>query len=66
MGDFKAISQNMMHANLSVTEGVYGVFSEKGIRDQILALGQEISSNDTGSNEKILAKLEEIAQSLKK
>ena len=48
---FKAISQNLMHSNLSITDGVYGMFSEKDIKEQIICLGQNkesrISSGDS-------------------
>ena len=36
----KAISQNLMHANLSVTDGVYGILSEIDVRQQISMLGR--------------------------
>ncbi len=38
MGDFKAISQNMMHSNLSVTDGIYGIFSEQEVKNRITGL----------------------------
>jgi len=38
MGDFKAISQNMMHANLSITDGIYGMFSQEEIKNRITGL----------------------------
>lgn len=38
MGDFKAISQNMMHSNLSVTDDIYGIFSEGEVKNRITGL----------------------------
>lgn len=38
--DLKAISQNLMHANLSVTDGVYGILSYMDVGQQIGALGK--------------------------
>jgi integrase len=38
MGDFKAISQNLMHANLSITDGIYGIFSQEEIKNRITGL----------------------------
>lgn len=38
MGDFKAISQNMMHSNLSVTDDIYGIFSEEEVKNRITGL----------------------------
>lgn len=36
----KAISQNLMHANLSITDGVYGVLSDMDVQAQIQSLGK--------------------------
>ena len=38
MGDFKAISQNMMHSNLSITDGIYGIFSKEEVKKRITSL----------------------------
>lgn len=35
----KAVSQNLMHQNLSITDGIYGILSETDVREQIAALG---------------------------
>jgi len=35
----KAVSQNLMHENLAVTDGVYGVLSDLDVGAQIQALG---------------------------
>ena len=40
----KAVSQNLMHANLSITDGVYGVLSEVDIKEQIGELGRTANS----------------------
>lgn len=36
----KAISQNLMHSNLSITDGVYGVLSDMDVKKQIQQLGK--------------------------
>jgi hypothetical protein len=36
----KAVSQNLMHENLSITDGVYGILSETDVRQQIADLGR--------------------------
>jgi len=41
----KAVSQNLMHANLSVTDGVYGILSETDVRKQMAMLGDFAKSN---------------------
>ena len=40
----KAVSQNLMHANLSVTDGVYGIHSDLDVKQQIAALGKSVAS----------------------
>ena len=35
-----------MHANLSITDGVYGILSEMNVREQIANLGQAIIKQD--------------------
>jgi hypothetical protein len=37
----KAISQYLMHATLSVTEGVYGILSDMDVKQKISALGKD-------------------------
>jgi site-specific recombinase XerD len=39
--DLKAISQNLMHANISVTDGVYGVLSDRDVIKRIGSLGKD-------------------------
>jgi integrase len=48
IADLKAVSQNLMHSNLSITDGVYGVRSETDIRGRILELvtGLPVYRND--------------------
>jgi hypothetical protein len=43
VSDLKAISQNLMHANLSITDGVYGVLSDADVRNRIQGLGSSES-----------------------
>ena len=48
----KAVSQILMHENLTITDGVYGILSETDIKNQIAELGQRIenlSANDVES-----------------
>ncbi len=41
----KAVSQNLMHANLSVTDGVYGILSDFDVKNQISALGKDLEKS---------------------
>jgi hypothetical protein len=50
----KAVGQNLMHSNLSITDGVYGVLSSADIELRIKAIGkklptEQISSDDLGT-----------------
>jgi hypothetical protein len=56
----KAVSQNLMHSNLSITDGVYGILSEHDIREQIIGLGKIT----IGGNEKV-TDLKELISSTK-
>ncbi len=47
----KAVSQNLMHSNLSITDRVYGVLSANDVRGQIAALGQKITSCNAEDND---------------
>lgn len=49
----KAISQNLMHANLSVTDGVYGVLSEADVKDQIEKLTADDLRIDAGDEDEL-------------
>jgi hypothetical protein len=50
----KAVSQNLMHSNLSITDGVYGILSVTDIQNQIASLG---STAISGENKKELESL---------
>ena len=51
----------MMHANLGITDGVYGILSEKDIKNQIINLGKDI---DGLEDLNIVAKLRAIEESI--
>jgi hypothetical protein len=39
IAQLKAASQNLMHSNLSITDGVYGIMSNTDVKRQIANLG---------------------------
>jgi hypothetical protein len=49
----KAISQNLMHLNLSITDGIYAILSDLDVKNQIQLLGKN-------QDENILQKLREL------
>jgi hypothetical protein len=36
IADLKAVIQNLMHSNLSITDGIYGILSSNGVGKKIL------------------------------
>ena len=61
----KAVSQNLMHSNLSVTDGVYGILSESDVRGQIMALGKRTNSDEYIDNDSLIHSLEQIIINIK-
>lgn len=58
LGDFKAISKNMMHVNLSITDGIYGMFSQEEVKNRITNLSNAVSNrNFTNDDFEVLADL---------
>jgi len=51
-----------MHSSLSITDGVYAVFTENEISERIAKLGER----KPGSNEEIIQQLENLILMLKK
>jgi len=37
----KAVSQNLMHSNLSITDGIYGILSDMDVQKEISSLGKK-------------------------
>jgi hypothetical protein len=35
----KTVSQNLLHANLSITDGIYGVLPDRDVRARIIGMG---------------------------
>ncbi len=46
MADFKAISMNLMHANMSITDGIYAILTEQDISERIASLAEKDNSPD--------------------
>jgi integrase len=40
IGDLKAISQNLMHANIGITDGIYAILSTDDMQERIASLGK--------------------------
>jgi hypothetical protein len=40
IGDFKAVSMNLMHQSIGITDSIYAVLSDKDMQERIARLGQ--------------------------
>ena len=63
IAELKAVSQNLMHSNLSITDGVYGMLSDRDIKGRITGLKQGTPSDDirelVALTKKLLKRFEE-------
>jgi integrase len=53
ISSLKAISQNLMHSNLSITDGIYGVLSNTDVKGEINKLSKAIASIETDDTAEI-------------
>jgi integrase len=60
----KAVSQNLMHPDLSVTDGVYGMFSEKDLGRLIAALGVDVAEDRQPSYDRLTLLLKDVLDQL--
>ncbi len=49
VSDLKAVSQNLMHSNIGITDGIYAVLSDNELRDKIAQLGHAAGHVGEGS-----------------
>lgn len=61
----KAVSQNLMHSNLSITDGVYGILSELDGKNQISNLAKEINIGSESKSEMVIQKLEQLLNDIR-
>ena len=62
----KAVSQNLMHGNLTVTDGVYGVLSDGDVRHQIARLGVGVDSSADADNSRLIEALQNALSRLQR
>jgi integrase len=61
----KAVYQNLMHANLSVTDGVYGILSDNDVRGQISSIGNKINILESKEYKELIPLLEQFLSVIK-
>ena len=65
MSDMKAISQNLMHANISITDGIYGVLSDTDIKNRITGLRENRDIDLTNAYKKLEEAIDQIKKERK-
>jgi integrase len=66
-GDIKALSMNLMHSHTGVTDGIYGVLSDKDTHERISNLGGSVTSDvPSGANAKneLISQVRELLKRL--
>ena len=58
----KAVSQNLMHSNISITDGVYGILSDNDVRGQIIELGKKDSLSTAIDLESLLQQVKQLIE----
>jgi len=64
IGELKAVSQNLMHSNLSITDGIYGMLSDDDIQERIDNISKVPFGEINQSKEEIKKQLMEIIANL--
>jgi integrase len=59
VSDLKAVSMNLMHSSMGITDAIYAVLSDKDMQERIAQLGQSSGTELGGIDPK---KLEEVVQ----
>jgi len=49
MEQFKAVSQNLMHSSITITDGIYGNLKEDDVRAAIASLGADQANTQAGT-----------------
>ena len=63
--DVKAVSQNLMHGNVGVTDGIYAILSDQDRRDRIRGMESETSASSVESLGDVIGQLEMLLARLK-
>lgn len=60
IADLKAVSMNLMHSDIGVTDSIYAVLSDDDVRKRIEALGQENGGGDGADEDEIVRIVREV------
>jgi len=56
--DLKAVSRNLMHSSLTMTDAVYGIFSESDVMTRITSLGER--ERDQAPRDGLMGEIEKL------
>ncbi len=59
IADLKAVSQNLMHSSLTITDSIYGILTGGDVAERIAALNHIETGND------VILQLEKVLKQLK-
>jgi site-specific recombinase XerD len=62
VGDLKAVSMNLMHSSIGITDSIYAVLSDSDMQQKIARLGQSTQSRAVVSDERIKAIVSEVLE----
>jgi len=62
VADLKAVSMNLMHSKLSITDGVYGIMSQRDISKRIQGLGKTLANQQFQNSQELQAQLDRLEQ----
>jgi len=58
--ELKAVSQNLMHSSLGITDGIYNILSDSDLEDRIKNLGKRVSEGEI-TRQEIISRLDLLA-----
>jgi len=65
IAELKAISQNLMHSSITVTDSIYGILSNNDVKNQLSEICERINSQSNKNNkDEVIRMLKEILQKL--
>ena len=60
ISDYKAVSMNVMHSSMEITDEFYSVLNDNELQKRIQNLGKQLEQ--AGTDEEILQKIQELLQ----
>jgi site-specific recombinase XerD len=65
MADLKAVSQNLMHSDIKITDKIYSILSPTDVKERVTRLGNGHSQLSNGDTSALIAQIEDFLDLLK-